>query len=79
MPINISMAEALLILIQQNKEVLRNVLVFQDMLESVVVNWQDGQVPGLELEDRLNSLVQEIQTSRDTLQALVEDLDTQSI
>ncbi|WP_308367393.1 MULTISPECIES: hypothetical protein [unclassified Microbulbifer] len=79
MPINISVAEALLILIQQNKEVLGNVLVFQNVLESVVINWGDDQVPQVELENGLNNLIQEIEKSRNVVQSLLEGLATQSI
>ncbi|MBB3060136.1 hypothetical protein [Microbulbifer rhizosphaerae] len=79
MPINISVAEALLILIQQNKEVLGNVLAFQNVLESVVINWGDDQVPQVELENGLNNLIQEIEKSRNVVQSLLEGLATQSI
>lgn len=79
MPINISVAEALLILIQQNKEVLGNVLDFQNVLESVVINWGDDQVPQVELENGLNNLIQEIEKSRNVVQSLLEGLAIQSI
>lgn len=79
MPMNISVAEALIILIQQNKKVLGNVLAFQDVLESVVVNWQDDQIPRVELENGLNNLIQEVEKSRNVVQSLLEGLATQSI